>query len=92
MADAGVEQHAMDELGALMPVGRILIADLEIDADLARGLDLLASLRPLSPVSMAGRLAMVDSVAAFHNHWSPAIRAARWPLLAIWRRNGYSTK
>src|SRR5262252_9146329 len=32
MADTSIEQHAMDELRALIPIARILIADLEIDA------------------------------------------------------------
>src|SRR5215469_10566247 len=33
MADTSVVQHAMDELRALMPIARILITDLKIDAE-----------------------------------------------------------
>src|ERR1700730_2574356 len=33
MADASVEQHAMNELRALVDIKQVLIADLEIDAE-----------------------------------------------------------
>src|SRR5882724_10899990 len=33
MADAGIEQHAMDELRALGDIKQVLIADLQIDAE-----------------------------------------------------------
>src|SRR5215475_14315161 len=33
VADASIEQHAMDELRALVDIKQVLIADLEIDAE-----------------------------------------------------------
>ena len=33
MADASIKQHPMDELGALVDIKQVLIADLEIDAE-----------------------------------------------------------
>src|SRR5215471_2299075 len=33
MADASIEQHAVDELRALVDIKQVLIADLEIDAE-----------------------------------------------------------